>query len=412
MSGRSPQGGLSPTMPLSDIRVADFSWVGAGSFTTKILADHGADVIKVESSARLDGIRLSPPFKDGLPGVNRSGYFADRNTSKRSLALNLKSDEGRELALRLVSRSDIVANNFTPGVMERFGLGWDDVRGANPGLIYLAMSMQGSSGPARDHLGFGLTIGAMVGLQHLTGLAEREPVGMGTNYPDHIPNPMHAAFAVLAALRHRRRTGEGQYIDLAQTEPTLSVLGESILEASVNGTVPGRTGNTHPRYAPHGVYACAGEDDWVALAVTSDEQWSVFAQLIGFDSPQAWARESARKASEAEIDAILAARIRRWDVEDLVVRLGEIGIPAGKVSTARDVVEDPQLLAREHWVTLDHPEMGPSLYSAPSFRLSRTPGALSRPAPCLGEHTQEICRSVLDLSEDEISELAAAGVLA
>lgn len=398
-------------MPLSGVRVADFSWVGAGSFTTKVLADHGADVIKVESSARVDSIRLSPPFKDGQAGVNRSGYFADRNTSKRSLALNLKSDEGRELALTLVSQSDIVTNNFTPGVMERLGLGWDDVRVHNPGLIYLAMSMQGSSGPARDHLGFGLTIGAMVGLQHLTGLAEREPIGTGTNYPDHIPNPTHAAFAVLAALRHRRRTGEGQYIDLAQTEPTLSVLGESILEASVNGVEPGRTGNSHPRFVPHGVYACGGEDEWIALAVTSDDQWPALVRLVGLDPPVAWSGELARKASEADLDALIAARLQHWSVDDLVARLREAGISAGKVSTARDVIQDPQLQARKHWVTLDHPEMGPSLYSAPSFRLSRTPGALRRPAPCLGEHTHEICRSVLDLTEGEIERLVENGVL-
>lgn len=398
-------------MPLEGVRVADFTWVGAGSFTTKLLADHGADVIKVESRAKPDGIRLSPPFKDGISGVNRSGYFADRNTSKRSLALNLKTDDGQRLARRLVAESDIVANNFTPGVMDRLGLGWSDVQRINPRVIYLAMSMQGSTGPARDHLGYGLTIGSLVGLQHLTGLPEREPVGTGTNYPDHIPNPAHGAFAVLAALRHRRRTGEGQYIDLAQTEPTIAVLGEAVLDSSTNGRSPGRSGNSHPRYAPHGVYGCAGDDDWIAIAVTNEAQWQHLVEVLGLDAPREWKDASARKADERSLDVAVAEQVAAWDVQQLAAKLRAVGVPAGKVNSSQDVVEDSQLSARGHWVRLDHPEMGPTLYSAPAFRLSRTPGGLRRPAPCLGEHTDEICRTILGLDDDEIARLQDRKVL-
>lgn len=398
-------------MPLEGVRVADFTWVGAGSFTTKLLADHGADVIKVESRAKPDGIRLSPPFKDGISGVNRSGYFADRNTSKRSLALNLKTDDGQRLARRLVAESDIVANNFTPGVMDRLGLGWSDVQRINPRVIYLAMSMQGSTGPARDHLGYGLTIGSLVGLQHLTGLPEREPVGTGTNYPDHIPNPAHGAFAVLAALRHRRRTGEGQCIDLAQTEPTIAVLGEAVLDSSTNGRSPGRSGNSHPRYAPHGVYGCAGDDDWIAIAVTNEAQWQHLVEVLGLDAPREWKDASARKADERSLDVAVAEQVAAWDVQQLAAKLRAVGVPAGKVNSSQDVVEDSQLSARGHWVRLDHPEMGPTLYSAPAFRLSRTPGGLRRPAPCLGEHTDEICRTILGLDDDEIARLQDRKVL-
>lgn len=401
------------TLPLSGIRVADFSWVGAGSFTTKLLADHGADVVKVESQTKVDGIRLSPPFKDGVPGINRSGYFADRNTSKRSLALNLKTSEGQRIARELVIHSDVVANNFTPGVMDRFGLGWDDVRELNPGIIYLAMSMQGSTGPGRDNLGYGQTIAAMVGLQHLTGLPDREPVGTGTNYPDHVPNPCHAAFAVLAALRHKRRTGQGQLIDLAQTEPTISVLGTAMVHASVNGTEPNRTGNSHPCFAPHGVYACGGDtDDWLALAVMHDDHWRAAADVLGLDAPAAWDHEAARKAAEREVDAAVSARTRLGDAAELAAKLRARGVPAGKVSTAEDLMADDQLRHREHWVVLAHPEMGETLYSAPPFRLSRTPGELRRPAPRLGEHTEEICTSVLGMDLAAVRRLQAEGVLA
>src|SRR5690606_236607 len=205
-------------LPFRNIRIADFTWLGAGSFTTKIFADYGADVNKIESSQRLDALRKSPPYKDRVEGVNRSGYFADRNSSKRSITLNLKSVAGRALAQRIIMESDVVANNFSPGVMDKFGLGYEAVRAIKPDIVYLSMSMQGQAGPESHYLGYGRTMGALTSLHHLAGRPDREPTGTGTNYPDHIPHPAHAALAVLAALRHRRRTGQGQHIDLAQTE--------------------------------------------------------------------------------------------------------------------------------------------------------------------------------------------------
>ena len=208
-------------LPLKGIRVADFCWLGAGSYTTKILGDMGADVIKIESAARLDSLRMAAPYKDGVPGVNRSGYFADRNTSKRSITVDMKHPRALALVRRLIEQSDIIANNFTPGVMEKFGLGYDAVRAMKPDIIYLAMSMQGSQGPERSYLGYGASMVSLTGLHELSGLPDREPAGTGTNYPDHVPNPCHAAFALLAALRHRRRTGQGQLIDLRRSSPPL-----------------------------------------------------------------------------------------------------------------------------------------------------------------------------------------------
>jgi len=403
-------------LPLEGIRIADFTWVGAGSYTTKMLADHGADVIKIESSAKVDGIRLSPPFKDGVKGVNRSGYFADRNTSKRSITIDLRTAEGRELARRIVADSDVVANNFTPGTMARFGLAYDDVRQLNPRAVYLAMSMSGDSGPERDFLGYGLTIGALVGIHHLSGLPGREPAGTGTNYPDHIPNPCHSAFAVLAALRHARRTGRGQYLDIAQTEPTIAVLGSAFLEATVNGRDAQPLGNGHLRYAPHGVYRCAGEDRWIAVTVTDDRQWPALQAVLGLPAdacPAEWAAEAARHRDREALDALIATATADRDVADLFARLQQAGVPAGAVQDAADVVErDPQLQARDHWVRLEHPEMGETLYNAPPFRLTGTPVTLTRPAPLLGQHTAEICRDVLGLEDEEIARLQAAGVLA
>jgi len=403
-------------LPLSGVRIADFTWVGAGSYTTKMLADHGADVIKIESNAKVDGIRLSAPFKDGVKGVNRSGYFADRNTSKRSITIDLRTAAGRGLARRIVAASDIVANNFTPGTMAKFGLGYDDVREFNPRAVYLAMSMSGDSGPERDYLGYGLTIGALVGIHHLSGLPEREPAGTGTNYPDHIPNPCHSAFAVLAALRHARRTGRGQYLDIAQTEPTIAVLGSAFLEATVNGRDPQPLGNAHLRYAPHGVYRCAGEDRWIALAVTDDRQWPALRDVLGLPEescPAEWAAEAARHRDREVLDGLIAAATAARDAGELFTRLQAAGVPAGVVQDAADVVErDPHLRARGHWVRLEHPEMGETLYNAPPFQLTGTPATLTRPAPMLGQHTHEICREVLGLDDAEIARLQAEGVLA
>lgn len=400
--------------PLKGIVITDFCWVGAGSYTTKILADQGADVIKIESNAKVDGIRLSAPFAGGKLGVNRSGYFADRNSSKRSCTINMKTPDGQRIARELVARSDVVANNFTPGVMARFGLGYDDVQRINPRAVYLAMSMQGSAGPERDYLGYGLTISAIVGLHGMTAMPDQQPVGTGTNYPDHVPNPTHAAFAVLAALRHARRTGRGQMIDMAQTEATISVLGTAMMEHAVNGRDRQPLGNRHERYAPHGVYPCAGDDRWIAIAVTTDEQFAALVDELGLadDGIDPALAEGARRTRQDELDAAIGRSTRARDHRELADRLQARGVPAAPVQDARDVVEhDPQLTARGHWVRLEHPEMGRTLYNALPYRMQRTPTEITVPAPMLGQHTVEICRDVLGMDDQEIQRLIEAEVL-
>jgi benzylsuccinate CoA-transferase BbsF subunit len=402
-------------LPLAGLRVADFCWIGAGSYTTKILGDLGADVIKIESSTRLDSLRLAGPYQGGKPGVNRSGYFADRNTSKRGITIDMKHPAALDVVRRLIAKSDIVANNFAAGVMDKFGLGPDACLAIRPDIIYLAMSMQGSQGPQRDFRGTGSSIAALTGIQELSGLPGRVPAGTGTNYPDHLPNPCHAAFAVLAALRHRRRTGRGQFIDFAQTEPMLSLLGPTFLDLTVNRRLQQRRGNDHPWAAPHGVYPCAGSDRWIAITVMDDAQWSALVDAMG---RPAWALEARwqtmpeRYRERAELDRHLAGWTAGLEAQALMQSLQARGIPAGAVQDARDVVRaDPQLAHREHWVRLPHAEMGESLYNNLPFRLSRTPVRPTRPAPLLGEHTHEVLHELLGLSDAEIDGLQAEGVL-
>ncbi|VTU45667.1 Succinyl-CoA:(R)-benzylsuccinate CoA-transferase subunit BbsF (plasmid) [Variovorax sp. SRS16] len=411
MTASKPSAGL----PLAGLRVADFCWIGAGSYTTKILGDLGADVIKIESSTRLDSLRLAGPYKGGKPGVNRSGYFADRNTSKRGITIDMKHPAALDVVRKLIAQSDIVANNFAAGVMEKFGLGPDACLQIRPDIIYLAMSMQGSLGPQRDFRGTGSSIAALTGIQELSGLPGRVPAGTGTNYPDHLPNPCHAAFAVLAALRHRRRTGQGQFIDFAQTEPMLALMGPTFLDLTVNHRLQQRRGNDHPWAAPHGVYPCAGKDRWIAITVMDDAQWSALVDVMG---RPAWALEARwqtmpeRYRARAELDRCLAAWTADHEAQALMASLQARGIPAGAVQDAHDVVRvDPQLAHRQHWVRMPHAEMGESIYNNLPFRLSRTPVRPTRPAPLLGEHTREVLHDLLGLSDAEIDGLQAQGVL-
>ena len=405
----------SNDLPLAGVRVTDFTWIGAGSFTTKLLADFGADVIKIESRERLDTLRDSPPFKDGVRGVNRSGYFADRNTSKRSMTVNMKTAEGQALVKRLVEQSDVIANNFTPGTMEKFGLGYDAVRAIKPDIIYLSMSMQGATGPEFNYLGYGMTIGALTGLQYLCGLPDRDPAGTGTNYPDHVPNPCHAAFALLAALRHRRRTGQGQYIDMAQTEPTIALLGPAVLEWTANGHVSQRRGNQHLACSPHGVYPCKGNDRWIAIAATTDAMWQSLREAL--ENP-AWMQDPvlatgrARLERASEIDAMLGRETAGWDAEALMGALQAKGVAAGAVRDVADLIKnDPQLKHRAHWVRMNHPEMGETMYNAPAFRISGVGTGPRSPAPLLGGDTEVVCREILGMSEDEYAKLLASGAL-
>jgi benzylsuccinate CoA-transferase BbsF subunit len=406
-------------LPLRGVRVVDFTWLGAGPYTTRTLADHGAEVIRVESSKRMDRLRVLAPFRDGKRGesVNRSGYYADRNSNKLSVTFNLKHPGAVSLVLRLIGRSDIVASNFTPGTMAGLGLGYDEARAVRDDIIYLEMGMQGAYGPDSSLVGYGQTVSALTGLYHLSGLPGRMPVGTGTNYPDHVAAPAHSAFALLAALRHRRRTGEGQYIDLSQAETMVSLLGPTILDYTVNGHNQGPQGNRSPEAAPHGVYPCAGEDRWLALSAATDEQWNLLLAELGageLATDPRFATGRERHRHHDELDAELGARTRQRDATELMTCLQERAVPAAVVQTYQDLIEtDPQLRHRGHFAVLDHPETGPSIYNAPPFTLHGVDEPVMRtPAPLFGQHTREVCERLLGLDEAEIGRLVEEGVLA
>lgn len=398
---------------LQDVRVADLTWAGAGPFGTKVFSDFGAEVIKVESSKRLDSVRTGGPFKDRIYGVNRSGYFASRNTGKKSLVLDLKSQEGRDVVFDLISRSDVVSNNFGPGAMARLGLDYETVRGIKPDIVYLSMPMYGKAGPLANLLGVGMTISAVTGLMWSTAYEEDDPVGPGTHYPDHAANPYHAAFAVLAALRYRRLTGHGMEIDLSQVESTLNFIGAAFTEYSRSGEEPPIVGNGHAAAAPHGIYPATGDDAWVAISVMNDVQWLAFASAIGRDDlarDVSLAGAGDRVPRREELDAMVAEWTAERSPEGIVSTMTRAGVPAAVVANSRYLAErDDHLAERGYWQRVPHPELGASLYCSPPFRIDEERVELDRP-PLLGEHTTEILE-VLGRDRFEIDRLEEAGAL-
>ena len=294
---------------LKGIRFVDLTWAGAGPFSTKIFSDFGADVIKVESRSRPDPVRIGGPYRDKIAGINRSGYFASRNTGKRSLAMNLKNPAAREHLFALIRDADVVSNNFGPGAMERLGLGYDEIKAIKPDIIYLAMPMYGENGPRANLTGVGMTISAVTGLMWQTGYPHEEPLGPGTHFPDHAANPYHAAFAVLAGLRHRRTTGRGLKIDLSQVESTINVMGLPVLEYMVTGEERERPGNRSPFHAPHNIFRCAGTDEWCAVAVLTDAQWQSLCKVIGHPADPALATTAGRLAAIDQVEGAVATWI-------------------------------------------------------------------------------------------------------
>lgn len=399
---------------LSGLRVLDFCWVGAGALVTQTLALHGAEVIKVESRARPDNLRVSPPVRPGTSGLDASGYFASRNANKKSFALNMRHPGAASVARRLAGLSSVLTSNFRPGVLERWGLGYEDLRAEQPGLIYLVMPMQGTTGPHKDFAGFGSTIAALSGLTQPSGLPERGPVGTGTHYPDHVPNPGHALVALLGALVHRNRTGRGGRIELSQFESTVNLMGPSVVRYSVTGEQPTRQGNHVPGAAPHGVYPCDGDGTWIAISARTQQQWVSLVQVLGAgdlaDDPR-FAVLADRKRNERELDALVAARTAGWERWGLMAKLQQAGVPASVVETAADVFDDPVLAARHYWQTLDHPVMGPVRSAATPQLWDGSPVPPTSPAPLLGQDTEEIALDLLGMSAAEYEQLVADEVL-
>lgn len=399
---------MSNKLPLQGIRITDFSWVGAGPSTTRMLAEFGAEVIRLETGKRPEILRMTGPYKDGIPGINRSGYYSNRNPNKKSIDIDLNHPKARNIVVDLIENSDIVINNFTLGTMEKWDFGYESVKKIKPDIIYVTMPIQGSSGPHCNFMGFGATMNALIGLNYLTGFPEKEPFGTGTNYPDHVPNPVHTAFAITAAIWHRKRTGRGQAIEVAQTEAALAVLPTAIMDFCANGRIQERIGNRDLDFAPQGVYATIGAKRWIAISVFSEKEWGALKNVM--DNPS-WAEQpkfssnSNRMANHDELDWYIEDWTKKHKAYQLMNKLLVAGVRAGVVQNSKDLLEDPNLVARNFFKQLDHPEMRRHVYNITPCHLSKTPVQLVSPAPLLGQHTDEVLSKVLGYSTEDIQQL-------
>ena len=394
--------------PLAGIRIADFTHMVAGPYGTMQLAYFGAEVIKIESRARPDTWRI----REGNKDVEASLPFADHNRNKRSITANLKTAEGLELAKRVIAESDVVVENFSVGVMDRLGLGYEDLKAVKPDLIMIRLQGLGTTGPRRNYVTWGPSLMPFSGMTWLWNHPEGgAPVGSQTSYPDYIVS-IHMAFVLMAALHHRANTGEGQFIDIAQGEVTASLIGPALLDGLVNGRASAPVGNASGRQAPHGCYPCAGDDAWCAISVKDDEEWRGFCAAAGNRSAlgdERFVTVAGRLANSADLDERVSAWTRGRTPREIMETLQSHGVTAGMVSDGTMLVNDPHLRSRGSVVEHEHPRQGRLTLPGIVMKFSGTPGEIRRHAPLLGQDTHAVLSGLLGLADDEIRRLEEAG---
>ncbi|MBI4497776.1 MAG: CoA transferase [Chloroflexi bacterium] len=415
---------MEPSAPLAGIRVVDFSWWLAGPQATRIMADFGAEVIKIETKAphvyrmtppwRKQGVRLRDASQVDSP--NLSGTFNNHNRNKLGITLNVKDPRGMALLRRLIAVSDVVIENFSSRVMESWGLGYPQLQALKPDIIYVSLAGMGHWGRDRDIQTMGPIVQALSGLTWMSGFPDLPPAGWGYSFMDHTGG-YFAVTAIMAALYHRQQTGQGQWIDLSQTEAGNTLLGAEVLEYTVMGHARTRNGNRldHPAAAPHGIYRCAGEDRWIAIAVFTAAEWRALSTAMG--EPE-WTRDPrfathlGRVAHQDDLGRFLESWTCTWEDYALMDLLQRHGVAAGVVQNGVDrFLRDPQLQERGMFVTVEHPEMGPVPVEGMPIHLSETPATFRRATPLLGEHNAEVLSRILGLSAEEIAALAQDGVI-
>ena len=411
----SPSNGAGPGRGVcAGLKVLELGSGAAGPVATKYLAEHGADVIRIESSKRPDFLRVLFLTPDSKHGVDGSPMFILLNPNKRSVALNMKHPEGVALAKRLALEwADVVCENFAPGPMERFGMDYETLAREKADLVMVSGCLFGQTGPHRSYPGFGAQGSALSGFNHLTGWPDRASAGPSGTITDSL-SPRYVALAMAAALLERRRTGKGQYIDVSQIETAVYSTSEVQVRYAARGEAVTRNGNRSEQVAPHGVYPCRGVDRWLAIAVWNDDDWERLREQMGrpeWAADPAYATNASRLAAGDALDGAISEWTREQDARELMTRLQAAGIEAGVCQEFREVVDDPQLAHRGHWKRVEHSNVGSLLAERSGFRLSETDGELRTAGPNLGEHTDAILSNCLGLDPAEIERLRADEVL-
>jgi len=392
--------------PLDGIRVVDLSRVLAGPYCSLLLADMGAEVIKVEEPGKGDDTRAWPPFAGG-----EATYFMSVNRGKKSLTLNMKHPEAKAVLRRLLEGADVLLENFRPGTLERLGFGYEAVRAVNPRLVYCSISGFGESGPEAGRPGYDLIVQGESGVMDLTGFPDGPPVKMGTSIADLASGTM-AAHGIVLALFARERTGAGQKVEIAMLEVMAALLTYQGQAYFATGTSPRRRGNQHPSIVPYEVFRAS--DGYLTVGVANNSLWGRFCQALGrpdLAGDPRFDTEARRVEHRDALVPLLEAVFRTAPVDDWLDRLGRAGVPAGKIKTVGEALESDHLRARGAVVTLAHPTAGPLRMVAPPIRLHGTPGEAAAPAPLLGEHTDEVLGKLLGYSAEAIARLRADGAV-
>lgn len=409
------------TGPLAGIRGIVITQAWAGAFCTELLGLLGADIIQVEVRKRPDSWRgdYHAPIAKMLHDIptaqhpwNCNALYNSVNLNKRCITLDLATPEGLDVFKRLLPFADVVAENFSPRVLGNLGLGYDVMSEINPRVILCSLSAYGRGGLWENVPGIGGTIEPTSGMSALLGYPDGPPMNSGQMYPDAVAG-LHALSAILTALHHGNRTGRGQYIDLSMQEANLVQIGDAALEYRLTGAIRARMGNRHATFAPHGIFRCAGEDQWVAIACESDVQWEALCTAAGREdwrSDPRYATNAARKASEDPLEAAISGWTRTLDRDALVARLRTAGVIAAPVLTAQEVAADARLRERGVVVGVEHEEAGRWPQVANPLHFSRTPATEVRPAPLLGQHTAEVLSELLGMGHEEYERLVAAGI--
>ncbi len=404
------------TLPLEGVRIADFSRVQAGPQATVWLSVMGAEVIRIESKQRPDMLRLSFSLmgnESTFDDLNKGSYFASLNMSKKSCTLNLTQPEGIDMARQIIKISDVVVENYAPGVMERFGLDYPSLKKVKPDIVMASLSGMGQTGPETKYLGYAPTMHAYSGLAAYTGYNGNSCKFLGGFLGDAI-SAQFMAFAVEVALHHRIRTGEGQHIDISLAESTVSVVSEYIMDYTMNKKVRLPIGNRDDIMAPHGCYRCQGNDQWISIAISTEEEWAAFCKTIG--NPD-WSKEErfsdrySRWHNQEELDVL----IEQWTVNHTPYEATELlqsaGVAAGPSLSLEKLMDDPHLRERDFFMEMDHPAMGTGTQSRLPWRPGPRPGGSYKPAPLLGEHNDYVFHQLLGMSEGEINALVKRQVI-
>ena len=388
-------------LPFEGIRIIEITTAWAGPRVARMMADMGAEVIKIENPARPDNARRDQPFAEGETGVNRSGCFEMYNRGKKDVTLDLKSPEGVEAVKRLGKISDAVVINYAPRVMDSLGLGYDVLKEIKPDIIMVSLSGYGATGPARGQVAFGAVLEAYCGLDLLIGYPGGPPRQCGTVISDHI-SATTAHFALLAALHHRNRTGEGQHLDISELETLTACMPEAVMEYTMNGRVAQAYGNRDEVMVPHGTYRCKGDDKWVAIAVDGEDEWRSLCRVMGkpqLAEDERFSDRFSRWQHQDELDKIIGEWTSGQEHVEIMKKLQAAGVAAGPVYTLEELYNDPHIEAREILVEFDHPEAGKRALPGVFARFSETPGKVRGRAPLLGEHTDWLLNELLPSAE-------------